>query len=179
MLLRAMPCPVLTVGPQDKMDAFDETHTTRIMVTTDFAATSKAALEYAEHLAVCLNGKLYILHVEDRTSTSHVMNPSEQKAQFAVFTAGMKEPSRIAEYITYIGDPLQRIVQAARDKCVDFLVMRVHESDQPGGGRVHGVVYDVIRQRRCPVFSLRMPAGKRQSMSEAAPTSLVGAANCS
>lgn len=157
MLLRAMPCPVLVVGPRGRMDAFDGTHVAKIMVTTDFEEGSKAALEYAEHLATHLNGSLYLLHIEERTPKSHVMSLSEQKARFQAFIAGMKEPSRIGEYITRIGVPAEEIVKAAGDKHVDLLVMRVHESDQPTGGRLHGVAYDVIRQVRCPVFSLYVP----------------------
>lgn len=156
-LLRAMPCPVLTVGPRDRMNAFDGTHTQKILVTTDFSPESRVALEYAERLAEHFDGHLYLLHVEDRTATSHVMSLTGQKDQFLAFTKEMKTPSRIAEYISCIGSPAERIVKTAAEKDVDLLVMRVHESDLSSGGRLHGIAYDVIRQVRCPVFSLFVP----------------------
>jgi nucleotide-binding universal stress UspA family protein len=156
-LLRAMPCPVLTVAAQDRMDAFDGMHPTKIMVTTDFTAPSKAALEFAEHLAGCLNGQLHLLHVEDRRATSGVLSVSEQRAKFEALTAGMKEPFRIREHIMCIGDPADRIVRAVADRGVDLLIMSAHKCDHSGGRRKHGIVFDVIRQVRCPVFSLRVP----------------------
>jgi nucleotide-binding universal stress UspA family protein len=163
MLLRAMPCPVLTVGPNRRWDAFDGAHSGKIMVTTDFAEASTVALEYAECLAARFDGDLYLLHVEDKTSNSHAMSLAEQKDQFQEFAKGMKDASRIAEYITSIGAPAERIVKAAEEKDADLLVMRVHESDQPGGGRVHGVAYDVIRQVRCPVFTLFVPTEEEKA----------------
>ena len=157
MLLRAMPCPVLTVGPKDRSDAFDETHPEKILVTTDFSEASRVILEYAECLAEHFDGHIYLLHVEDKTAVSHAMSLTEQKGQFQAFIQSVKTPSRIAEYISCIGSPAERIVKTAAEKNADFLVMRVHESDQPGGGRLHGIAYDVIRQVKCPVFSLFVP----------------------
>ena len=49
-LLRAMPCPVLTVGKYVRMDACERTHTRRVLFTTDFSEISGAALSYTESL---------------------------------------------------------------------------------------------------------------------------------
>lgn len=166
-LLRAMPCPVLTVGPEDRISAFDGTHTARVMVTTDFSEASKVALRYAESLAARLKGKLYLLHVEEGVSSTDKEDSSAQEMQFQKFAFGMTDSSRIAEYVTTAGSAADGIVKAVAEKSADLLVMRVHESDQKNGGRLNGVAFDVIRQVKCPVFSLFVPT--ERAISSNAP----------
>ena len=64
MLLRAMPCPVLTVGMGVRQDAFEGTHLRRALFPTDFSEISYAALSYAECLTRYISGRLLLLHVD-------------------------------------------------------------------------------------------------------------------
>jgi universal stress protein A len=147
-----MPCPVLTVCMDARPGAFDGSHQQRVLVPTDFSEASRVALEYAECVAHRFKGHLYLLHVDSESPDSPVMKVDE--AKFKELARGMKESSLIAECMTCIGSPAERIVAAAAEKNVDLIVMRVHEGDQPEGRRLHGVVYDVIRLAKCPVFTL-------------------------
>ena len=154
MLLRAMPCPVLTVGKGVRQDAFEATHRRRVLFPTDFSETSRAAVAYAEHLTRHLAGHMLLLHVEESSAVSLAARPPGQREGFEAIANEMKDPSLVSEYITRTGVPANEIVTVASEKHVDFVVLGVHVGDPAGGTHPNGIAYDVIRLAKCPVFTL-------------------------
>lgn len=146
-LLRAMPCPVLTVGKYVRMDACEGTHTRRVLFPTDFSEISRAALAYTESLTKHLAGHLLLLHVTER-------QPGEDKAEFRELVKELKDPPIITEYIARAGRPAETIVAVSGEKCVDFIVMGVHGADHENGESDYGIAFDVIQKAKCPVFTL-------------------------
>jgi Universal stress protein family len=109
-----------------------------------------------KHLA----GHLLLLHVTEK-------QPMEDKAEFQELVKELKDPSIITEYIARTGRPAEAIVAASGEKCVDFIVMGVHGADQENGECDYGIVFDVIRKAKCPVFTLlTQPWRKRAETQE-------------
>ncbi len=152
-LVRAMPCPVFTVGRSVRQDAFEATHLRRVLFPTDFSETSRAALGYAERLTRHVGGKLILLHVDEYGVDSLSTDVAAAGDKFKLLVTEMKEPSAAAEFIHRTGLPAEAIVSVAKERRVDFIVLGVHPGDQASGRRLHGIAYDVIRMSRCPVLT--------------------------
>lgn len=147
LLLRSMPCPVLTVRQNVRQDACEGTHSRVVLFPTDFSEISRAALAYAECLTKYFAGRLLLLHVDE---TQH----SEHTDEFHRLVEGTKDTSLVVEHITRVGRPADVIVAVSSERRADFIVMGVHGADQENSTTNHGIAFDVIRSARCPVFTL-------------------------
>jgi nucleotide-binding universal stress UspA family protein len=157
MLLRAMPCPVLTVGKQARSDACERTHAQTVLFPTDFSEVSRAALAYAEALTRYLDGNLLLLHADEQQL------PSEHKEEFQKLTRDLQDPAVVFAPITRIGKPAEVIVAVSTEKRADFIVMGVHRTAQADKVNNYGTAFDVIRQAKCPVFTLLAASGKQKT----------------
>ena len=148
-MLRAVPCPVLTVGKYVRQDACEGPHMRSVLFPTDFSGTSRVALAYAESLTKHLAAGLLFLHV-DENDVDAKQHPGHQE-EFQTFVKSLKDSSVVTESITRTGRPADVIVAVSTEKRADFIVMGVHG----GRGRqsAHGLAFDVIRSAKCPVFT--------------------------
>jgi nucleotide-binding universal stress UspA family protein len=153
MLLRAMPCPVLTVRRCVRQDAFEGTHVRRVLFPTDFSEISYGALSYAECLTRYISGQLLLLHVDESAAGTVAAGSLGERADFEALVKKMDDPAIVAEYIFYGGPPTSAIVAVATEKHVDFIALGVHGGDESQGTWPH-VAYDVIRLARCPVLTI-------------------------
>jgi nucleotide-binding universal stress UspA family protein len=152
MLLRAAPCPVLTVGKNAHSDSYENTHAHSVLFPTDFSAASLAALTYAECLTTHLQGTLILLQVDEKDA--HRPQQSDHEDELKSLVKEMKTPAIKSECITRAGQPADVIVSVSAERRVDFIVIGVHGAGQEGSVRNYGTAYDVIRLARCPVFTL-------------------------
>lgn len=155
-----------------------------ILVPTDFSETSKAALTYARELASTYHGSVHVLHV--------LPDPLVQPWAFAVETEvmGLSFPERAKRWeeraneqmknlfseterreldvrcVTQVGNPVQQILQYAKDQAVDLIVMGTHGRSTPGPNigqafpwnpPIGSVAERVVRQAPCPVLAVRHP----------------------
>ena len=153
MLLRAMPCPVLTVGRCVRQDAFEGTHLRLVLFPTDFSELSYGALSYAESLTRYISGRLLLLHVDESVAASAATGSLGERAKFEALVKTMDDPAMVAEYIFCGGPPASAIVAAATEKQADFIVLGVHGGNARAGARPL-VAYDVIRTAKCPVLTI-------------------------
>ena len=158
MLLRAMPCPVLTVGRCVRQDAFEGTHLRLVLFPTDFSQVSCGALSYAESLTRYISGRLLLLHVDESVAASATTGSLGERAKFEALVKTMDDPAMVAEYISRGGRPAGAIVAAATEKQADFIVLGVHRGNARAEARPL-IAYDVIRTARCPVLTI-CPVGE-------------------
>lgn len=154
MLLRSMPCPVLTVGSNVRQDAFEGTHLRRVLLPTDLSEELPSAVVYAERLTQFLAGQLILMHVAQKAPGPAVNGISAQLERFASVLKKMEDPSIVAGYITREGATADAIVRVANEKHVDLIVLGAYEGSEPSGRRTQGVVSNVIRSAKCPVFTI-------------------------
>lgn len=163
-LLCFMPCPVLTVGMRVRSDACEGTHTRIVLFPTNFSEISRAALEYTERLTEHLDGHLLLLHVDEQDADG--MQSARPTDEFNKLLREMKDPSLVTECLTRAGRPADIVVSTSKERCVDFIVMGVHGTDQANIAPNYGMAYDVIRMARCPVFTLFTQPRKEMRESE-------------
>jgi nucleotide-binding universal stress UspA family protein len=152
-LLRAAPCPVLTVGHFVRQDAWENTHRRSVLLPTDFTEASRVALEYAERLTRHLTGRLLLLHVDE--SYANPQHPKREE-EFREFLKGVESHPGNTECMVRDGIPADTIIAVSKDNWVDFIVMSVHGTDQEGRAHNYGTAYEVIRLARCPVITIHI-----------------------
>ena len=153
MLLRAMPCPVLTVGSCVRQGALEGTHLRSVLFPTDFSEISYGALSYAECLTRYISGQLLLLHVYESVAGTVATWSLTERAKFEALVKTMDDQAIVGEYIFRGGPAVSAIVTVATEKQVDFIVLGVHGRDQSEGARPH-IAYDVIRLAKCPVLTI-------------------------
>ncbi|HEV2275920.1 MAG TPA: universal stress protein [Acidobacteriaceae bacterium] len=154
MLLRSMPCPVMTVGSNVRQDAFEGTHLRRVLLPTDLSEELPSAVVYAERLTQFLAGQLILMHVAQEAPGPADNGISAQLEPFASVLKKMEDPSIVAGYINREGPTADAIVRVANEKHVDLIVLGAYEGREPSGRRTQRVVSNVIRSARCPVFTV-------------------------
>ena len=139
----------------------------QILVPTDFSADAGHALEHAIALAQQFQGRLTLLHV------IYLYLPDSAAAGFPAYTAQLKRDadqqlqgprSRVEEAgvpheaFTELGVPADKIVEVAKDRQVDLIVM----GTQGRTGLPHlllgSVAERVARLAPCPVMVTRRDA---------------------
>jgi nucleotide-binding universal stress UspA family protein len=148
LLLRTLPCPVLTVGAGARSNAYKSTYKHSVLFPTDFSETSRSALPYAECLAAHLDGTLLLLHIEDNAQDSG--GDAALKALACEITNSKVK----RECLVRSGNPADAIVALAIERHVDFIVMGIHSPDQADRIHNYGTAFAVIRKSKCPVFTL-------------------------
>lgn len=155
-----------------------------ILVPTDFSETSKAALTYARDLASTYHGSVHVLHVlpdasvqpwafsvETETmglSFSERTKRWEQRAneQMKDLFSETERKELDVRCVTQVGNPVQQILQYAKDQAIDLIVMGTLGRGTPapetfGAFPRHSpmgsVAERVVRQAPCPVLSVRHP----------------------
>ena len=138
-----------------------------ILVPTDFSAYADQALAYAIALAQALQARLTLLHVFHLsplsvgemppavlTATLHEMETNAQQRMQAtlarVHHAGLQVDSAIIE-----GLPFQTILDTAKDKGVDLIIMGTHGRTGLTHVLMGSVAEKILRLAPCPVLVTR------------------------
>jgi nucleotide-binding universal stress UspA family protein len=138
-----------------------------LLVPTDFSEYADGALDYAIELAKTLQARLTVLYVYylpslalgevspvviDDTLQAMETNARQQaqKALARVLRAGLQGDSVIVE-----GTPFQMIIDTAKDKGADLIVMGTHGRTGLSHVLMGSVAEKVVRLAPCPVLVTR------------------------
>lgn len=154
----------------------------KVLVPTDFSETSKAAITYAQELASTYHGSVHVLHVLPDASVqpwAFAVETETMGLSFSERTKGwekraneqMKDLFSETERkeldvrcVTKVGNPVQQILQYAKDQTVDLIVIGTTGRGTPppetfGAFPRHSpmgsVAERVVRQAPCPVLIVR------------------------
>jgi nucleotide-binding universal stress UspA family protein len=169
-VVRTAPCPVLTIreAPPNVV--------TRILVPTDFSATSDAALDAAYLLATSFNAELQLLHVLDdpflteglaaeayiteapALRTAMLRDAQERLSRRAV----SRHPGlvRIGTEVLF-GHGAKTIVEYAAQRSTDAIVMGTHGRTGVAHVLLGSIAERVVRTAPCPVLTVRHAAPPR------------------
>ena len=154
---------------------------TRILVPTDFSADADAALEYATELAQRSGAAVHLLHVVENPMLPGVWSSEMYTAELAGLQVNLVRDAdeRLRQVIPSIagnrygfahevrtGRPWSTIVDYAREKLIDLIVMGTAGRTGLSRAMMGSVAERVVRSAPCPVLTLRAPrqkvAGKRR-----------------
>jgi len=144
----------------------------KILVPIDFSPCSLAALAYASSLAVDHSASATVLHVlplGPARAGDPRLDEALELAQSQLADAVVEAKGRLGDRLSAVaeaGDPLTRIVETAIAGEYDLVVMGTHGRI----GRLHmlagSVAETVVRNAPCPVVTVRVASGERESFSE-------------
>jgi nucleotide-binding universal stress UspA family protein len=138
-----------------------------ILAPFDFSPYADQALAYAIELAQTLQARLTLLHAIDTTplgmAESAALRPPSYWVELETGIAeGMEEPlARVhqaglqGETAIVQGVPFQTIIETARDKGVDLIVMGTHGRTGLTHVLMGSVAEKVVRLAPCPVLVTR------------------------
>jgi nucleotide-binding universal stress UspA family protein len=158
-IFRRSKVPVLTIGPWSRKGLHNAAKFQRVLYATDFTPESLAAAPYAISLAQENQARLVLLYV--------VPDPSPQTEQPSVADLMNRlcrivpkdaelwcRPEEIVEY----GDAAQRILDVAKERSADLIVLGVRGAAGHLGAATHlerSVAHKIVARAECPVLTVR------------------------
>ncbi len=138
----------------------------KILCPVDYSVCSQEAFKHAAHIARMESAKLYLMHVIDVRSFGH-----ESVLDFDVPKPGDDAIKRIREELTkkagdevkgieietvvVVGVPVKDILNVAKDKEVDLIVIGTHGRTGVPHLIIGSVAENVVRKAHCPVLTVR------------------------
>ena len=133
----------------------------RVLVATDFSATSGAALTYGRALARSFGASLRLLHVaENQFLRSTAADPATITAARSRWlddqlTAADRGELRARAVVEISDSPAKAIVDYARGEAIDLIVMGTHGRSAMSQILMGSVAERVVRTAPCPVLTVR------------------------
>jgi nucleotide-binding universal stress UspA family protein len=162
-VFRRAHVPVLTIGPGVRSGAHSGGRFHRVLFATDFASASVAAAPYAVSLAQENESRLLLLHV--------VRMPEHSKAEARFEMSVVEMIHRLYEVVPEdaqlaippqvaieYGNPAERIIEAARNRGADVIVLGVRSAAGHLGAATHvlrATAHEVVAHASCPVLTVR------------------------
>jgi nucleotide-binding universal stress UspA family protein len=149
----------------------------RVLVPIDFPKPSLAALRHAADLAKTLSARLELLHVVDAVVYAPMMGPPidldrlrEQheraaRDQLERLQAELRKKRLRCRIEVRVGAPASAIVDIARRRSTDLIVMATQGRRGVGRWLLGSVAQRVVRTATCPVLTLRSLQSKSSERS--------------
>lgn len=164
-LFRQAACPVLSVGPNVAGKSESQIEFRRILFATDFGQQSLAALPYALSFAEEDQSELVLLHVVTQPPAG-ISNVEEVKASLKQRLEALVPPEAeswcrpisAVEFGPQFARPAERIVDVARERAVDLIVLGVRSTSSAINTvthLTHTTAQHVLAHAPCPVLTVR------------------------
>jgi nucleotide-binding universal stress UspA family protein len=157
-VLRAAPCPVLTVGPL-AANAVRTDHTDGpIIFPTDFHESTKRAIRYAASFCEVTSSPLHCLHVLPRTVEGGYQSQivpqimTEALQQIAAENGTTIDPPVCA--VTYGSEISNAVVDYARQHKAKLIVLGVRQASMMASHVPAHIAFRIITEAPCPVLTM-------------------------
>jgi nucleotide-binding universal stress UspA family protein len=160
-VLRKASCPVLAVPPHISPA---ENGFRRVLVATDFSEPSERALSYAELVAVPSSANVFLVHVlewpfgdtsgPDPVTALRQSLEAEANDRLTALAAACR--ARLAERVVLRGKPSREIVEFARARQVDLIVLGVSGRGALDLALLGSTARQVLHDAPCPVLTVTM-----------------------
>jgi len=161
-IFRTVPCPVLTVGPHSDPSHGAAGKFREILYATDLSPESQSAAAFAVSLAEEFQTRLVLLHIipnleaYDLVSAADVTTSSENLLHKIISPEA--EARCKPEYFVEGGDPAEKILEFARMRETDLIVLGVRPEKGVPGAATHlptATAHKIVSQATCPVLTVR------------------------
>jgi nucleotide-binding universal stress UspA family protein len=160
-IFRTVPCPVLTVGPHCDPSHEAPGQLREILYATDLSPESQSAAAYAVSLAQEFQAHLVLLHVipnletYDLVSAADVTTSSEKLLHKIV----PQQAGALCKTECFVegGDPAQKILEFARMRETDLIVLGVSPEEGVPGAATHlpmATAHKIVSHATCPVLTV-------------------------
>jgi nucleotide-binding universal stress UspA family protein len=151
-IFHCVSCPVLTVGPWSR-GAASQLALKNVLFATDLSPQSAAALPYVLAAAKEWRAAIDVLHVcsPDRSDSELQMEAYRRRLE----TLTANEPRLSIRYHVVPGEPSPAVLDFAGQNNEDLIVLGLDDHRSLYGGPPLSHAYEIVRQARCPVLSVR------------------------
>lgn len=150
-ILRRMPCPVLSIGPNANRTLSLESINT-ILVPVDFSEESKRAATFAVGLAQEYKAKIVLLHVIDRMLPVYQIESSMIFANREIENIDTDDVS--TQRIVRVGTVEQEIIEAITEFGAPCIVMGRHEHGAVSTHLPMTTLHTLLTHSPCPIFTV-------------------------
>jgi len=159
-IFRQAKCPVLTVGPAVKGETAREVEFKNILFATDFGLGAEREAAYAFSLAQEHQANLTLLHVIRRAEDYSEQGLALKKEAITHELAELVPPGGElwckTEFEMRLGEPVEEILEMAREMKADLIVMgATHGKGLAAGHTPRTDAYRVVCGATCPVLTVR------------------------
>ena len=158
-IFRAVPCPVLTVGPHSDPA---RANIREILFATDFASEAPAAAAYAVSLAQEFQARLTMLHVVPEPRPGELVIWSDvRESSKQLLRKLVPDEAEVwckPEYFVERGDAAERILDLANLRDVDLIVLGAQPERGVPGAATHlpiATAHKIVAHAKCPVLTVR------------------------
>jgi len=155
-ILRAIQSPILTVGPHVAVPSSARLEFRHILYATDFSAAAAHAASYAFALARAFGSDIDLLHVASAEATARYDVAEREQALLGALDKLVPEDARELcrpQYFVEFGDARERIIDHARERSVDLIVLGAHQHSHLAMHLRTGPAFQVIVKAPCPVLT--------------------------
>jgi nucleotide-binding universal stress UspA family protein len=161
-IFRTVSCPVLTVGPLSDSSHGVTDQFREILYATDFSTESQGAAAYAVSLAQEFQSRLILLHVIPEQKAGDLVSAADVTASSEKLLRKLVPPEAEAwckpEYFVERGDPAEKILEMAKLRDTDLIVLGVRPEEGVPGAATHlpiATAHKVVSHATCPVLTVR------------------------
>lgn len=163
-IFRRSPCPVLSVGPQVSRAPENGAAFHHVLFATDFSEASLAALPYAISFAEEDQAQLTLLNVVEERAAA-ILKVNEMEASLIERLHNLVPPEAElwcrpeckVEFGEQFVSPAERILDVARTKAADLVVLGVRAATSRAGMLAHlaNTTARILTKAPCPVLVVR------------------------
>jgi nucleotide-binding universal stress UspA family protein len=161
-IFRTVSCPVLTVGPRSDSCHGAGGQFREILYATDFSTQSQGAAAYAVSLAQEFQSRLILLHVIPEPKAGDLVSAADVTTSSEKLLRKLVPPEAEAwckpEYFVERGDPAEKILEIAKLRETDLIVLGVRPEEGVPGAATHlaiATAHKVVSHATCPVLTVR------------------------
>jgi nucleotide-binding universal stress UspA family protein len=161
-IFRQVSCPVLTVGPHVSSALVPDGGPRKILYATDFSQESQLAASYAASLAQEFQASLTLTHALGNPAVGELVNTAQLENHYLEQLRGLVSPEAEAwckvEYVVKEGKPADRILEVAKERNVDLIILGVRPETGFPGASTHlpiTTAHKVVSHANCPVLTIR------------------------
>jgi nucleotide-binding universal stress UspA family protein len=161
-IFRTVSCPVLTVGPHSAASRAVVGQFREILYATDLSPESLGAAAYAVSLAQEFQSRLILLHVIPERKPGELVSAADVTAASEKLLRNLVPPEAEAwckpEYVVERGEPADKILEFAKLRETDLIVLGVRQEEGVPGASTHlpiATAHKVVSQATCPVLTVR------------------------
>jgi nucleotide-binding universal stress UspA family protein len=155
-ILRAVSCPVLTVGPACANITRKNLALQTIAYATVMQHPSDAALLYAASLARAMHAHVQLVHAIDEIADmpENTLNKEVQSQSDLLAEALKGSDCKVSVHRVY-GEPVEAILRRVIATQADLIVLGAERGRKLAAFMPAGVAYGLIRSAPCPVITLK------------------------
>lgn len=161
-VLRHSPVPVMTVGPEVPTGQTHDCQFHKVLLATDFAEGSAETANYAVSFARRHSAELTMVHVCRRNRRGGAEQPwdlsiAEAMHRLHELVPGPPVLNERPDHLVECGEPGRRILDVAKRKEVDLIVMGVRNTSHVFAATHVGsnTAHEVVAHSPCPVLTVR------------------------